>query len=376
MPSQRIPAVFARGGTSKGVFFHAKDLPAETQARDDIFLRVLGSPDPYQRQLNGMGGGISSLSKAVIIERSARGDADIDYTFAQIAVDRPIVDYAQACGNLSSAVGPFAVDEGLVDVVDGLATVRVFSTNAGQIYHAHFAVKNGVTVEDGAYTMSGVGGQGAPVKLEYLRPGGAITGKFLPGDGAVQTVTVPGIGSVEVSLVDATNPVVFVAASAVGLVGTELPDAIEAMPGMMDKLDQLRRIGGVACAMASTPASVPLANPKVALLYAPCNYTTLSGASVATDSFDIGVRMVSMERIHRAVTGTGAMCLGAAAQVPDSVPHQLTRARHGEPIRIGSPSGVLDVSAGVSQTSAGAWDVDSITVYRTQRRLMEGWVRC
>lgn len=376
MPIQRIPAIFARGGTSKGVFFHAKDLPAQTTARDEIFLRVLGSPDPYQRQLNGMGGGISSLSKAVVIEPSYREDADVDYTFAQIAVDQPVVDYAQACGNLSSAVGPFAVDEGLIQVADGPAIVRVYSTNARQIYHAHFEVRDGITVEDGTYTMSGVGGQGAPIKLEYLRPGGAITGKFLPGDGAVQTVSVPSIGAVEVSLVDATNPVVFVAASAVGLTGTELPDAIEAMPGMMAKLDQLRRVCGVACAMASTPASVPLANPKIALLYPSCDYTTLSGESVPASAFDIGVRMVSMERIHRAVTGTGAMCLGAAAQVPDSVPHQLARARNGEPIRIGSPSGVLDVSAAVSQTETGALDVDSITVFRTQRRLMEGWVRC
>ena len=376
MSRQRIPAVFARGGTSKGVFFHARDLPSAVEARDDIFLRVLGSPDPYQRQLNGMGGGISSLSKAVVIERSARDDADVDYTFAQIAVDQPVVDYAQACGNLSSAVGPFAVDEGLVKVEDGLATVRVYSTNAQQIYHAHFEVQNGVTVEAGDYTMSGVGGSGAPVKLEYLHPGGAITGRFLPGDGVAQTLSVDGLGKVEVSLVDATNPVVFVRADAVGLTGTELPDAIEAIPGIMDTLDRLRRASGVACGMGATADAVPLGNPKVAILYAPADYTTLSGEHVTADAFDIGVRMVSMERIHRAVTGTGAMCLGAAAQVPGTVPNSLTRLREGEPVRIGSPSGVLDVSAAVSQDAAGQWDVDSITVFRTQRRLMEGWVRC
>lgn len=374
MATNRIPAVFIRGGTSKGVFFHEHDLPAEQAVRDRIILEVLGSPDPYQRQLNGMGGGISSLSKAVMIKRSDRNDADIDYTFAQVAVDKPVVDYSQACGNLSSAVGAFAVDEGLVDAPDGDVTVRVYSTNTQQIYHAHFAVKDGAAVEQGEFAMSGVAGSGAPVRLEYLRPGGAATGRFLP-TGEVRDILATSFGKIEVSLVDATNPLIYVDARTMGIDGPELPDALEAVPGLLAKLDEVRRAGGVAMGLGSNPEVIPLGNPKVAMVFSPVDYATLSGERVAADDFDIGVRMVSMERIHRAVTGTGAMCMAAAAQVIGGIPNALTRGvAAGRPLRIGSPSGVLDVAANVTQ-SGGEWDVESITVYRTQRRLMEGWVR-
>ena len=375
MTSRRVPAVFIRGGTSKGVFFHGRDLPQDAGARDEIFLQVLGSPDPYQRQLNGMGGGISSLSKAVIINRSEHAEADVDYTFAQVAVDRPIVDYSQACGNLSSAVGPFAVDEGLIQVADGDATVRVFSTNTQQIYHAHFAVRNGRAVEAGPFEMSGVAGTGAPIRLEYLRPGGPFTGHFLPTCNGCDTLDVDELGPVTVSLVDATNPVVFVAAEAMGINGLELPDALEAVPGLLERSDKLRRAAGVRMGLAATPSDVSLGNPKIAMVSAPRDYVTLSGEQVAADDYDIAVRMVSMERIHRAVTGTGAMCLSAAIQVTDSVPCSVGRTiTSGETLRIGSPSGVLEVAAKVSRDDAGAWDVDSITVFRTQRRLMEGAV--
>jgi len=376
MSTTRIPAVFIRGGTSKGVFFHAHDLPTEQAARDRIFLEVLGSPDPYQRQLNGMGGGISSLSKAVIVEPSIHPDADVDYTFAQVAVDQAVVDYATACGNLSSAVGAFAVDEKLVQRPDGEVTVRVFSTNAQQIYHAHFRVESGQAAEEGDFAMSGVAGTGAPVRLEYLSPGGAITGQFLPSAQVQETIETTSFGAVQVSLVDATNPVVFLAADAVGIAGTELPDALETIPGLLDGLDELRRIAGVRMGMATSPQDVPLGNPKLAILSAPHDYVTLDGKTISADQHDLGVRMVSMQRIHRAVTGTGAMCLGAAVQISGGVAAGL--ARHctpGTPLRIGSPSGVLEVDASVACDSEGQWDVRSITVFRTQRRLMEGWVR-
>lgn len=348
----RIPAVFIRGGTSKGVFFHARDLPRDRAARDAIFLTVIGSPDPYGRQLDGMGGGISSVSKAVVIEPSARDDADVDYTFAQVAVDRPLVDYAQACGNLSSAVGPFAVDERLVDVADGPAVVRVFNTNTSKIYHAHFEVRGGRTVETGDYVLPGVSGAGALVRLEYISPGGAMTRAFLPTG----------------------NPVVFVDAASFGKTGTERPEELDADAGFMAAIDDLRRQAGVAMGMAESPRAVPLSNPKIAILAPPADCTTIAGEPIAADGHDILIRIVSMEKCHKAVTGTGAMCLAAACSVEGSIPQRLRRGTEPK-VRLASPSGVVVLAADVRRDDDGTWRVHSISVDRTQRRLMEGWVR-
>jgi len=371
---RRIPAVFIRGGTSKGVFFHARDLPADRATRDAIFLRVLGSPDPYGRQLDGMGGGYSSVSKAVVIEPSTRPDADIDFTFAQVVVDKPVVDYAQTCGNLSSAVGPFAVDEGLIAAEDGPTIVRVFNTNTSKIYHAHFDVKDGRAVEAGSYELSGVSGSGALVRLDYVDPGGAMTRAFLPTGNPVDSFEVAGLGRVEASLVDATNPVVFVAAAAFGKTGMELPDALDADAAFMATMDDLRRQAGVAMGMADRPETVPLANPKIAVLAPPAEYRTIAGEAVTADDHDILIRILSMERCHKAVTGTGAMCLAAACRVEGSVANRL---RHGMDarLRLATPSGVIALAADVARDDTGAWQVRAISVERTQRRLMEGWVR-
>ncbi|MDF1794205.1 MAG: PrpF domain-containing protein [Thalassobaculaceae bacterium] len=370
----RIPAVFIRGGTSKGVFFHARDLPADRAARDAIFLTVIGSPDPYARQLDGMGGGYSSVSKAVVIEPSARDDADVDFTFAQVVVDKPLVDYAQTCGNLSSAVGPFAVDEGLLRVADGPAVVRVFNTNTSKIYHAHFEVRDGRAVESGDYVLSGVSGSGALVRLEYVDPGGAMTRAFLPTGNAVDTFDVAGIGRVEASLVDATNPVVFVAASAFGKTATETPDALDADMHFMAAMDDLRRQAGVAMGIADRPADVPLSTPKIAILAEPGDHTTIAGTAVTASEHDILIRILSMEKCHKAVTGTGAMCLSAACGVAGSVPHRLRRGSDAT-VRLASPSGVVALAADVGRGDDGTWQARSISVERTQRRLMEGWVR-
>lgn len=370
----RIPAVFIRGGTSKGVFFHARDLPDDRAARDAIFLTVLGSPDPYGRQLDGMGGGYSSVSKAVVVAPSDRDDADVDFTFAQVAIDRPLVDYAQTCGNLSSAVGPFAVDEGLVRVDDGPATVRVFNTNTAKIYHAHFEVRGGRAVETGDYVLSGVSGSAALVRLDYVDPGGAMTRAFLPTGNPTDTFEVAGIGPVEASLVDATNPVVFVAASAFGKTATETPDALDGDTGFMAAMDDLRRQAGVAMGMAERPEDVPLSNPKIAILAPPSDMVTIAGEPVPASAHDILIRILSMEKCHKAVTGTGAMCLAAACGVAGSVPHRL-RLGDDPRVRMASPSGVVDLAADVARSPDGTWQVRSISVERTQRRLMEGWVR-
>jgi 2-methylaconitate cis-trans-isomerase PrpF len=368
----KIPAVFIRGGTSKGIFFHEKDLPGDLAERDRIILHALGSPDPYQRQLNGMGGGLSSLSKAVFVAPSERPDADVDYTFAQVSVDRPVVDYSGTCGNLSAAVGAFAVDEGLVEAPDGEACVRVYMTNTGKIYEARFPVKDGVAVEEGDFVMPGVGGSGAKITLDYLDPGGAVTGALMPTDRVCDHIEVEGLGRLEVSLVDATNAVVFVDAADMGYQATQRPEALDADPDFMSRMDEIRRKGAVLMGMANRPEDAPLSAPKVGIVGPPAAFTALDGTEYGPNDMDLSFRVISMENVHRAVPGTNGMCIAAAARIEGTIPHRL--ARNHAPIRIGNPSGVLPVDADVTRENGGRWSVRAITVYRTQRRLMEGSV--
>ncbi|MCE2919490.1 MAG: PrpF family protein [Roseomonas sp.] len=368
-----IPAIFMRGGSSKGVFFHARDLPADRAKQDAIFLAVLGSPDPYGRQLDGMGGGISSLSKAVIIGPPTHPDADVDYLFAQVAVDKPVVDWSSNCGNLSSAVGPFAVDEGLVRLADGEALVRIHQVNTKRIIHARFPVRGGKAVTAGDFTMAGVSGSGARIRLDFLAPGGGATGRLLPTGKPCDTLHHEG-RAYAVSLIDAANACAFFDARDLGLTGTESPDAIEADPARMALLDALRRKAGVMMGLAAMPEQVGLALPKIAVVASPAAYRALDGAAFAADTHDIAVRMISMERAHRAVPLTGAMCLGVASRITGSVPHQLAGppARTDE-TRVANPSGILSVGAEVRQGSAG-WHAESAVVYRSARRLMQGAV--
>ena len=368
-----IPAIFMRGGSSKGVFFHARDLPADRAARDAIFLSVLGSPDPYGRQLDGMGGGISSLSKAVIIGPPTHPDADVDYLFAQVAVDKPVVDWSSNCGNLSSAVGPFAVDEGLVRVAVGEALVRIHQVNTKRIIHARFPVRGGKAATAGDFAMAGVAGSGARIRLDFLAPGGGATGRLLPTGNAQDTLHHEG-RAYAVSLIDAANACVFLDARDLGMTGTESPDAIEADPARMALLDALRRKAGVMMGLAATPEKVGLALPKIAVVAPPAAYHALDGAGFTADTHDIAVRMISMERAHRAVPLTGAMCLGVASRIPGSLPHRLAGppARADE-TRVANPSGILSVGAEVHQKPDG-WHAESAVVYRSARRLMQGAV--
>jgi len=373
MTQSYIPAVFYRGGSSKGVFFHARDLPADKETRDRIFLSVLGSPDPYGRQLDGLGGGVSSLSKAVIIGAPTRADADVDYTFAQVAVDRPLVDWGANCGNLSSVVGPFAVDEGLVSVPDGEALVRIHQTNTKKIIHARFAVADRKAETEGDLALPGVAGTGARIRLDFLEPGGTVTPGLLPTGNVVDRVPIPGLGTIEMSLVDASNPAAFVRAADIGASGRESPDEIEARPDLMRLLDTLRRHAGVRMGLGATPESIGLANPKIAFVCPPAPFRTLDKAQVESAAHEIGVRIISMERAHRAVTLTGAMCLGVACRIEGSIPHQLAgRPARADEIRVGNPSGVVAVGAEVRFD--GGWIADSAVVYRTARRLMQGAV--
>ena len=376
MRQMKYPAVFMRGGTSRAIVFHEKDLPEDQAERDAIFLKALGSPDPNGRQLDGLGGGISSLSKIAVIAPSARADADVDFTFAQIGVTDETVDYVGTCGNISSAVGPFAVDEGLVRVDGGeTATVRVYNTNTGKTYHARFPLEDGAAGVSGSFELPGVSGTGAQITLEFIDPGGAATGKLLPSGNAVDVFEIEGVGSVEVSMVDATNPMVFLRAKDIGLTGGEGPGLIDSRVEVMVNLEQIRAEAAVRMGLArdrrEASESVQ-AVPKVVLVTPPLEYMDLKGEIIAADDCDIAARIISMGKTHRAFALTGAMCLAVAARIPGTVAHESARSGTGD-IRLGHPSGVQTINAVVSNTPEGP-KAEKVIVYRTARRLMEGMV--
>ena len=373
MTQHFIPVAFLRGGTSKGLFFHARDLPADRAAQDAIFLSALGSPDPYGRQLDGMGGGISSLSKAVIIGPSTHPDADLDYTFAQVSVDKPVVDWSGNCGNLSSAVGPFAVDEGLVRVGDGEALIRIHQTNTRKIMRARFAVRDGRAVVQGDFAIPGVTGTGARIRIDILDPGGSVTGRLLPSGREGDALLVNG-RLYRVSLVDAAKPVVYLDARDIGLTATETPEAIEGDAALMALLDAIRRAAGVAMGLAPAPEAVPLANPGIALVAPPAPYRALDGRIWPAQSHDLAIRMISMERAHRAVPLTGGLCAAVACLLTGTIPQSLaTPAAAGGEVRLGTPSGILTLGAEMERRD-GRWNATSAGVFRTARRLMQGAV--
>ena len=363
-----LPAVFLRGGTSKGLFFHRRDLPAERARWDALFLAALGSPDPHGRQLDGMGGGISSLSKVVVVSPSTRPGVDIDYLFGQVAVDRALVDYRSNCGNLTAAVGPFAVDEGLVRTEDGEAALTLHNCNLDQRIEARFEVAGGRAVVEGDTVLDGVAGQGAPIHLSFLEPGGAVTGRLLPTGRPRDTLDVPGSGPIEATLIDASTALVVVRANALGLRGVELPDAIEADPALNDRLEAIRRAAAIG--IAPETESVP----KVGFVASPADAMTLSGAEVAAEAVDLSARVISMGRPHRALPLTAALALAAAARIPGTVTAEVARPGAGgdSPVRIGHPSGVAEVA--VDLAAADPPRLARLTVNRTARRLMEGRV--
>ena len=377
MKWHRIPAVFMRGGTSKALVFRAGDLPAERAAWDAVFLAAMGVPDPHGRNLDGMAGGLSSLNKVCVVGPPTRPDADVDYTFVQLGVDAPLVDYGGNCGNMSSAIGPYAVEEGLVPCpADGEAVVRIHNTNTGKLIVARFAVKDGTLAADGEMALDGVAGTAAAVKLEFVAPGGAKTGLLLPTGNAVDRLEIPG-RAIEASLVDVANPCVFVRAADLGRTGTEAPSELEADTGLLRTLEAIRRAGSVRMGLAGDlEAAGRLASiPKVAMLAAPAAATTLSGRVLAADASDLLVRMISVGQPHRAVPITGAICLGVAARVPGTIAHQLcasASARPTGPIRIGHASGTTVVDAEVVVRENEEPEALTGAVYRTARRLFEG----
>jgi 2-methylaconitate cis-trans-isomerase PrpF len=376
MKLHRIPAVFMRGGTSKALMFRAADLPASREARDAIFLAAMGVPDPNGRNLDGMAGGLSSLNKVCIVCPASRADADVDYTFVQLGVDEPLADYGGNCGNMSAAIGPFAIEEGLLPApADGEASVRIHNTNTGKIIRARFPVVDGALAADGTFALDGVAGTAAPIRLEFLDPGGAKTGRLLPTGRAVDRLAIPGLGEIEASLIDAANPCVFVEAAALGLTGTELPGDLEKNAAFLTQMEAIRRAASVAMGLApDVEAAGRLASiPKVAMLAPPRDAPLISGKVLSAGEADILVRMISVGQPHRAVPITGSICLAVAARVPGSIAHRLCSGGEGA-IRIGHASGTTVVDALVEFAPDGTAHADHGAVFRTARRLFEGHV--
>lgn len=373
MRLRRLPAVYMRGGTSRALFFHARDLPDRTEW-DPIFCAAIGSPDPNGRELDGMGGGISSLSKVAVIGPSSRPDADLDYTFAQVQVTEAVVGYRANCGNISSAVGPFALEEGLVQASGDRAEVRIHNTNTSKVIVAGFPLRDGLLDPWGDFALQGVAGTAAPIRLAFRDPGGAATGKLLPTGRAIDMLDVPGLGALEASLVDAANPLVFVEATALGLEAAEQPDALAADPARLAQFEAIRVAAAVVMGLVRDPeeARRHVKNvPIVAVVAPPRDAPSAGGTVLPAGEMDVLVRMVSAGLPHKATPLTGAMCLAVAARIPGTLPHRLARPRGpAEDLRVAHPSGILPVAARM-RADGGA---EEAVVYRTARRLMEGSV--
>lgn len=378
MRQAKIRAVFMRGGTSKAIVFRQQDLPADRAAWDAIFLAAIGSPDTNSRQLDGMGGGISSLSKVCVVGPPTHPEADIDFTFAQVSVRDASVDYHSNCGNMSSAMGPFAVDEALVETSGDEARVIIHNTNTAKLVCATFALDEGRAAVDGPLEIPGVAGSGAPVHLEFREPGGAGTGELLPTGNPRDVLDVPRVGRVEASMVDAANACVFIEAERVGITGTEPPMEIDARADVMEMLEAIRCAAGAAMGLGTDSDDIRRrspGSPKIGVVGPPRDAVDLGGRPLSASSGDLTARMVSMGNTHRALPLTGALCLGVAARIAGTVVNANTRdpRDHEGEVRILQPSGLTVVGAEVSR-DGGAWHTRLASVYRTQRRLFEGSV--
>ena len=380
MKQLRIPAVYMRGGTSKGVFFLAEDLPADREQRDRILMRVIGSPDSYGKHTDGMGGATSSTSKVVILSKSKHEGCDVDYLFGQVAIDRPLVDWSGNCGNLSAAVGPFAISMGLVDVpADGLATVRIWQANIKKKIVNHVRMSGGAVQELGDFQLDGVAFPAAEVQLEFLDPAddegeGAAT---FPTGNHIDTLDVPGVGKIEATLINAGNPTVFVDAASLGLKGTELQGDINGDKALLARVEAVRALGTVAMGDAATPEEATAKRPhtpKLAFVARPAGYTASDGRTVEAGSIDLLARIFSMGVLHHAMTGTGAVAIAAAAAIPGTIVHRVAPVGPDGCVRFGHPSGTLKVGAEVSG-DGNHWKVTKVMMSRSARRLMEGWVR-
>lgn len=382
MTQLRIPAVYMRGGTSKGVFFLAGDLPSNSQTRERVLLRVIGSPDPYGKQIDGMGGATSSTSKVVIISKSSRPDCDVDYLFGQVAIDAPVIDWSGNCGNLTSAVGPFAIGAGLIDAPqDGTAAVRIWQANIGRKIIAHVPMRGGEVLESGSFQLDGVALPGAEVRLEFIDPAGedyeSGAGGTFPTGREIDRLEIPALGTVEATLINAGNPTIFVDAKSLGLQGTELQQDVNGRNELLELAEAVRSRGAVDMGLAATPEEATSKRPhtpKLAFVAKPAGYTASDGKRIDPKSIDLLARIFSMGKLHHAMTGTGAVAIAAAAAIPGTIVHRVAPLSAEGSVRFGHPSGTLAVGAEAAQQQ-GQWVIRKVIVSRSARRLMEGWVR-
>jgi len=366
-----------RGGTSKAVFFHESHLPGDPEIRDRVILAAFGSPDPNRRQIDGMGGSFSSSSKVAIISRSEDPDYDVVYNFGQVSIDCPIVDYRGNCGNISSAVGPFAVDEGLVKAEEPITRVRIYQKNTKKLIEAEVPVKDGTYSEEGDYAIAGIPGTGSKITLHFFNPGGSVTGRLFPTDNVVDTLDVEGVGKINVTVIDAANPVALVSAKDLGLSGTEIEE-IDNSETIRDKLEAIRSRAAVLIGLASTPEEARQhcqAVPKIAFLSATKQYKTVGGGVIGEHEIDLVARMISMGTLHRAFPVTGAIPTVGAAMIEGTIAHEMLSPEglDKEVIRLGHPGGIIEVGARVEKEN-GTYEYREAIVGRTARRLMEGYV--
>ncbi|MBC3247085.1 2-methylaconitate cis-trans isomerase PrpF [Pseudomonas lurida] len=377
MTQRRIPAVYMRGGSSKGVFFLDKDLPPAGQERDAILLRVIGSPDVYGKQIDGMGGATSSTSKVVIIGKSNREDCDVDYLFGAPAIETPVIDWSGNCGNLSSAVGPYAISEGLVDAPrDGIAVVRIWQANIQKRIIAHVHMRNGEVQEEGDFVLDGVAFPAGEVVLEFLKPGGS-GGSILPTGNAIDELDIPGIGNMPVTLLNAGNPTIFVEAGRVGLKGTETQDQVNGDAELLARCETIRAHCTVAMGLAATAEEATRLRPhtpKLCFVAKPQAYQAAGGKLVEPGDIDVIARILSMGKLHHAITGTGAVAVAVAAALDGTLVNRIAGDIGDRQVRMGHTAGSVAVGA-KTVLEDGAWSVDKAVMSRSARRLMEGWVR-
>ncbi|SPC13969.1 2-methylaconitate cis-trans isomerase PrpF [Cupriavidus taiwanensis] len=387
VPQIKIPATYIRGGTSKGVFFRLQDLPERAQvagpARDALLLRVIGSPDPYGKQIDGMGAATSSTSKTVILSKSTRPDHDVDYLFGQVSIDQPFVDWSGNCGNLSAAVGPFAISAGLVDPSripqDGVAVVRIWQANIGKTIIGHVPITNGEVQETGDFELDGVTFPAAEVQLEFMDPAAeeeGAGGAMFPTGNVVDDLEVPGVGTLKATMINAGIPTIFVNAESIGYTGTELQDAINSDTKALAMFETIRAYGALRMGLIKNvdEAAKRQHTPKVAFVARPADYTASSGKQVAAADVDLLVRALSMGKLHHAMMGTAAVAIGTAAAIPGTLVNLAAGGGERNAVRFGHPSGTLRVGA-EAQLVDGEWVVRKAIMSRSARVLMEGWVR-
>lgn len=372
----KLHCVIMRGGTSKGVFLRNSELPADPEVRDQVIRAVFGSPDV--RQIDGLGGADALTSKLAIIGPPSVENADIDYTFAQVSINTPIVDYLGNCGNISSAVGPYAIDENMISITEPVTKVRIHQTNTKRVIVAEVPVEKGKAFTKGDFCIAGVPGKGAEIKLDFADSAGSVTGKFLPTGNVVDKLQVPGHGQFEVSIVDASNPVIFIEAGALGLKGTETPRAIDNDPLLLEKIEAIRGKSAQAIGLTDDWTRAAMDTPYIpffAVVSRPAGYQNYAtGEHVSEDQVDLVSRLLFMQKMHKAYPVTGTICTGAAARIPGSIVNRIMRpVPAGQKIRIGHPSGVITVEAEAVVNEKG-YELVRASVSRTARRIMDGFV--